>query len=79
MEELSEKLMDVHDDLAKEKVLVWISNLLRQEERALVEPRAGEGDDQHKSYYYTQRRPKITFAREELQLRYALRFQLDSI
>jgi hypothetical protein len=53
MDLLTDTLMDVFDDLAKGKVLGWISNLLRQEERAVVDLRSGEGDDKNKSYYYT--------------------------
>ena len=55
MEDLVDKLMDVHDELTKEKILTWISNLLRQEERANVELLDGDPDtdSKGKKFYYT--------------------------
>jgi len=53
MNELVDRLMDVHDDATKQKVLGWVSNLLKQEERSMPELRAGQGEDRNKSYYFT--------------------------
>ena len=61
MDDLVDKFMDVHDEHAKEKILSWISNILRQEEKASVELNPGGEEDTKKNVYYFTSGPSDLF------------------